>query len=196
MRFRSLFSELGWAAQYAGLCVLYVLRWGGKSYVGSSRNIASRLYWWRRNLAGTEVRVRVVCAVSECSRFEAEEALIRKLRTLHPHGHNKTAHGKAGGVVGHTVSEPVRRKISATNPGKRRTEEAKLKMSLAKRGKPRDPVASAKAAESNRGKIRTEAQRARIAASVVGKPKSEAHKAALRAAWVRRRAATNNCQGA
>ena len=92
-------------------------------------------------------------------------------------------------------SDDKRKKISAANTGKKRTEEAKEKMRIAKLGKHLAPEHSAKIAASNTGKTRTLEQRARMGASRKGKPFTEEHRANLRKAsrlrWDRR----NNQEG-
>ena len=172
---------------YQRQSVIYQLEWAGRTYLGSSSNIFSRLYWWRttfrdRNIADVAVKIVLVC--SEAERFAYEERCIRGLKP----GHNKTVTGKGGGVLGKPCTEETKRKIGVRRLGFRFTEEAKEKMSeSAKRRGPHAPESIAKAAASNRGKVRTAEVRAALSAVSKGKPKSEAHKAALKAAWIRRK---------
>lgn len=172
---------------YHRLSVIYQLAWGGHTYLGSSSNIFSRLYWWRttfrdRNIADVAVKIILVC--SEAERFAYEEQCIRVLKP----GYNKTVTGKGGGVLGKPCAEETKRKIGARRLGFRFTEETKAKMSeSAKRRGTHSAESIAKAAESNRGKVRTAEMRAVLSAASKGKPKSEAHKAALKVAWIKRK---------
>lgn len=194
MRPVNLFAHFStWLLPYKNVVVVYRLTWGGQHYIGSSRNVYSRMSWWQlhfRNKNIVDVRVKILLVCCEEDRFYYEERLIGALRPKH----NKTHTGKGGGVLGKPCSEAAKRKISEKNTGHKFSESAKLQMSeSAKRRGPHVPAVYAAIADKNRGAIRTPEMRARISASVIGKPKSEAHKAALKEAWKRRK--LNHNQG-
>jgi len=183
---KQLFDNLSWSLDYRRCHAVYRLTWGGKKYIGSSRNLNSRLYWWRTELRGltSEVGVEVLSTFdNEVERLAEEARLVR----LNVGGHNKTKDGKAGCPIGRVMSEASKIKISTANSGKKRSLEAKAKMRRAKLGRKRSPEHVAAIAESNRGKKRTEEQRAKISAACKGKPKSASHRAALSKAWQRRK---------
>ena len=167
--------------------VVYRLTWGDSHYIGSSKNIYSRVDWWCRHFTAegvSAVKIKVLIVCNEADRFVYEEQCIRVLKP----GHNKTVTGKGGGVLGKPCTEETKRKIGARRLGFRFTEETKAKMSeAAKRRGTHSAESIAKAAERNRGKVRTAEMRAVLSAASKGKPKSEAHKAALKAAWIRRK---------
>jgi len=172
-----------------GRCVQYLLRWGGKTYVGSSTNFNSRMGWWishfRRvgvSLEGVAVEPLLFCEHQDRAYYE--ENLIRILLP----GHNKTRDGKAGGALGRKLSEATIEKIRAGNVGRVVSEESRKKMSEAARRRP--PMSEEhrlKISVGNIGKTLSHEARAKVSAAVKGVPKSEAHRAALRAAWIRRK---------
>lgn len=125
-----LFETLSWTKAYKkrGACVVYVLEYSGKKYVGTTRDLYTRLCLWRGHLIEVDVwDVRVVelhiLPVAQSDQFE--ESLIAQLGTLRPAGHNKNTTGKG-----------------AHTPGWHHTVESRAKISEALKGRPK-PARSA-----------------------------------------------------
>lgn len=175
-------------AQFKRFIVVYRLTWGGAHYIGSSKNIYSRVDWWRRHFTAVDispVKIKVLIVCNEAERFAYEERCISALRPKH----NKTATGKGGGVLGKPCAEETKKKIGEKRIGFRFSEDTKRQMSAsAKKRGPHSAAVYARIAAKNRGVKRAPSVGAKISEKVRGVPKSEAHKDALKAAWVRRKA--------
>jgi len=98
---RSIYDDFSWAKEYDGQCVVYLLRWLGKCYVGGTSRFRGRLGDWRKFARKLEVpltvRILVVCDKASLAFFE--EANIRIYETF-TKGHNKSP---TGGLVGHKM---------------------------------------------------------------------------------------------
>lgn len=186
VRLEDLNSSLSWASKLRNQSVVYLLRWESKNYIGSSVNLSSRLYWWRANLKGVPTKVKVLLICSKEMRHFYEARAIGTFRTARI-GHNKTADGKAGAVIGHQVSSSTRTKISKANSGKKRSNEVKLKMRAAKLGVKQSPAHVKARSAGLLGHVVTEETRGKISKSNKGRPKSESHRLALAEAWKIRR---------
>lgn len=138
--------------------VVYALRWGGKVYVGSSRNLQSRLYWWAYFFERNEVGVVEFCLLkitSAIDRGADERNLISKLGSLAPAGHNKTRSGVGGYDQ---LDEAARAKVSM---GLRASDKSAAYWHT-KKGVPL-PEATAAAKKANTGRPKSPEHRAKIA---------------------------------
>lgn len=183
----SLWANLGWTTAYSKQHVVYRLHWDGKPYIGSTCNLSARMYWWRADakVEGRAVTIEVLSLHTDADTRLAEEA--RLVKKYLGRSHNKTLDGKAGGVLGHTMSDTAKSKVSLANTGKKRTEATKKLQSQLKLGKSLTAEHRAAIGVSRLGHEVTAETRAAISAGNKGKPKSDSHRAALKAAWERRR---------
>lgn len=92
-----LFRSSAWAIPYRGKCIIYVIEWAGKKYVGSTTHLSQRIDVHRRALSNRGVTTGRILHYQEVpveSRFAEEANAIAKWKSVTPTGHNKTPNGR------------------------------------------------------------------------------------------------------
>lgn len=172
----------------------------GKAYVGKSKDVARR--WgshWYQAFGSDKSQTHLHRAMRKYGKDSWEFEVLEQTSDMIPReifwiaklgtqfgGYNMTGGGE-GGTLGRPMPEETRHKISQSNTGKVRSEEARAKNAAAKKGKPLSRSHREKIGSSNKGGRRSEETKAKMSEAMSGKKFSEEHKAKLREAWERRK---------
>ena len=135
---------------YAGKCAVYMLTWGGLSYIGSSANLKKRITQWRSNLRlEKDCKFRILVACEPADQFTYEAACIRIYKT-HTKGRNRDLNGRGFGCAP-TEQARARMRLAAVN--KPKSETHRINIAKAKQGT-NNPMFNVKHTEEARLKIK------------------------------------------
>jgi hypothetical protein len=124
----------------------------GKCYIGQSKNIEGRWKTHHGSYPLQDFDYEIIRTTKVVAFLNGFEKYYISLYDSHRNGFNKTIGGTNIKVI--VVDENTRKKLSAVNKGKKRTDETKAKMSNA-----------------GKGKKRTDEHRSKISAAVKNAPK-------------------------
>ncbi len=153
----------------------------GRVYIGQSSNIQKRFSGYRRMKSVDQSRLHasflkygidnhVFEIIEECEFLDLnkrERFYQDMYEVLGPMGLNCVL--TPTDVLPEVKSEETRRKISASNTGKKHTESAKKKVSIANIGKVLSPESRKKLSEARKGMVFSEETKKRISESKTGK---------------------------
>jgi hypothetical protein len=143
-------------------CVVYLLRFDGRPYIGSTQHFKARVYDWRSKLSrlGIAFTMRPLLVCGEQMRYFFEARAIEAYDSVR-RGWNCTTSGKSG--LGQRVSQETRNLLSDMRKGRAKSSEHRAKIGEANRGRP--VSAKTRAALDRTGRPHTEEARAKMRAA-------------------------------
>ena len=147
------------------------------------------------------LKIKLYENLTEEQAFETEIFVIKQIGRLdHKRGPLTNATNGGEGAAGWIPSEEIRKKISISNLGKKRSEETRQNMRKPKSEETKQKLRKSKSEEAKKkmsiakiGKKRSEETKKKMSIAKIGKKRSEETKQKMREGWARRQKKLGGC---